>query len=334
MKKLLGNLDTFQQRHRVVALPVATFKRFGEHGGGRLASTVSYWSFFSIFPLMLAFVTVLNIVLEDRPDTRQQLLDGALGQVPLIASELGATKPIGGSTTTVVIGLLTAIWSGMAAASALQASLYDIADVPELERPNGVSKRLRSFAFLVVLAAGITVSTLATNLAAVFNSGIGLEIAGIAIALVVNVGIFLFAFGVMTRSRQGWLEMLPGAIAASVAVVVLLRLGTFIVGRYITGASDTYGTFAVVIALLSWFYLVSRHHPARRRAQRRARQRAVAAFHHRGLRPDGRATAAPSRSTPAAPNATTASRSRSPRSTDPTESGEDPESDPADAPRR
>jgi membrane protein len=258
MKKLLGNLDTFQQRHRAVALPVATFKRFGEHGGGRLASTVSYWSFFSIFPLMLAFVTVLNIVLEDRPDTRQDLLDGALGQVPLIASELGATKPIGGSTTTVVIGLLTAIWSGMAAASALQASLYDIADVPELERPNGVSKRLRSFAFLVVLAAGITASTLATNLAALFNSGIALEIVGIAIALVVNVGIFLFAFGVMTRSRQGWLEMLPGAIAASVAVVVLLRLGTFIVGRYITGASDTYGTFAVVIALLSWFYLVSR----------------------------------------------------------------------------
>src|SRR4029079_7888513 len=94
MKKLLGRLDTFQQRHRAVALPVATYKRFGEHGGGRLASTVSYWSFFSIFPLMLVFVTVLNIVLQDRPDTRQQLLDGALGQVPLIASELGATKPI------------------------------------------------------------------------------------------------------------------------------------------------------------------------------------------------------------------------------------------------
>ncbi len=28
--------------------------------------------------------------------------------------------------------------------------------------------------------------------------------------------------------------------------------------RYIAGASDTYGTFAVVIALLSWFFLVSR----------------------------------------------------------------------------
>jgi membrane protein len=258
MKKLLGRLDTFQQRHRAVALPVATYKRFGEHGGGRLASTVSYWSFFSIFPLMLVFVTVLNIVLQDRPDTRQQLLDGALGQVPLIASELSATKPIGGSATTVIIGLITAIWSGMAAASALQTSLYDIADVPERERPNGVSKRLRTFAFLVVLAAGISVSTLATNAAAFFNSGIGLAVAGIVIALVVNVGIFLFAFGVMTTTHQDWRAMLPGAVAASVAVVVLLRLGSFIVGRYITGASDTYGTFAVVIALLSWFYLVSR----------------------------------------------------------------------------
>ena len=28
--------------------------------------------------------------------------------------------------------------------------------------------------------------------------------------------------------------------------------------RFIAGASDTYGTFAVVIALLSWFHLVSR----------------------------------------------------------------------------
>ena len=41
-------------------------------------------------------------------------------------------------------------------------------------------------------------------------------------------------------------------------LVVLQQLGSFVVRRYIAGASDTYGTFAIVIALLSWFFLVSR----------------------------------------------------------------------------
>ena len=39
-------------------------KRFGEHDGTRLAAVVSYYSFFSVFPLLLVFVTVLGIVLE------------------------------------------------------------------------------------------------------------------------------------------------------------------------------------------------------------------------------------------------------------------------------
>ena len=39
---------------------------------------------------------------------------------------------------------------------------------------------------------------------------------------------------------------------------MLQQLGSFVVRRFIAGASDTYGTFAVVIALLSWFHLVSR----------------------------------------------------------------------------
>ncbi len=208
--------------------------------------------------MLLAFVTILNIVLQDRPETRHDLFDGALGQVPVIGSQLAEPQPIGGSVVTVVVGLLAAIWSGMAAASALQTALDDIADVPPHERPNGLVKRLRSLAFLVVLALGISVSTLATNLAGLLDSGLAVDLIGLLVALLSNVGIFLFAFGGLSNNRQAWHQKLPGAIAAAVAVVVLLRLGTFVVERYIKGASDTYGTFAVVIALLSWFYLVSR----------------------------------------------------------------------------
>ena len=86
--------------------------------------------------------------------------------------------------------------------------------------------------------------------------------------------------------------MLPGAIVGGNRVVLLQVLGALVIERWISGASDTYGTFAVVIALLSWIYLCSAHLAAERRAQRRARTRAVSAFdgaargaHRR--RPDG-----------------------------------------------
>src|SRR5215212_4878536 len=79
--RVVARLDGFQQRHRTLGLPIAVFKRFGEHGGGRLSATVSYYAFFSLFPLLLVFVTILGLVLADDPDLSRDLVDGALGQI-------------------------------------------------------------------------------------------------------------------------------------------------------------------------------------------------------------------------------------------------------------
>ena len=92
MKRHLERLDRLQQRFPFLSLPIAVFKRFGEHGGGRLVTTISYWSFFSIFPLLLVFVAILDTVLEDNPELRQDLLDSALGQVPVIGTQLAESQ--------------------------------------------------------------------------------------------------------------------------------------------------------------------------------------------------------------------------------------------------
>src|SRR5262245_64137053 len=137
MNRFLERLDDLQRRHRWLALPLSVFKRFGEHGGGSLATTISYWSFFSFFPLMLAFVSILNLVLEDDPQRRQQLVDGALGQVPVIGTELAdAQAALGGSWVTVLFGIVVAIWTEMAAANTTQTALEEIWDIPPFERPN------------------------------------------------------------------------------------------------------------------------------------------------------------------------------------------------------
>jgi YihY family inner membrane protein len=259
MKRFLANLDQLQRRHPWMALPLAVFKRFGEHGGGRLATTISYWSFFSIFPLLLAFVTVLNVVLEDNPDRRQDLVDGALGQVPVIGTELANSQTaLGGSWITVALGIGAAVWTGLAAANALQTALDEIWDTPAFERPNAAIFRLRSIAFLVMFAVGISASSLALASSQIAGLGPLAGVAGIAVSLLVNSAILLAAFWLFITGRPRLRDLIPGALVAAAAIVVLQTLGTFIVRRYIAGASDTYGTFAVVIALLSWFFLVSR----------------------------------------------------------------------------
>jgi membrane protein len=259
MNRLLEHLDRLQRRHPWLHLPLAVFKRFGEHGGGRLATTVSYWSFFSIFPLLLVFVTVLNIVLEDEPDRRQDLVDGALGQVPVIGTELADSQSaLTGSWTTVAIGVVVALWSGLAAANALQDAAEEIWDTPPFERPNAAVKRVRSILFLVILAVGIFASTLALTLPYLVDLDAFADLFAIIVSFVVNAAILLATFAMFISGRNAVRELLPGALVAAAAIVALQALGSWIVTRYIAGASDTYGTFAVVIALLSWFFLVSR----------------------------------------------------------------------------
>jgi uncharacterized BrkB/YihY/UPF0761 family membrane protein len=51
--------------------------------------------------------------------------------------------------------------------------------------------------------------------------------------------------------------LLPGAVLAALAWALLQWLGGWYVARRLSRASATYGTFALVIGLLSWLYLAS-----------------------------------------------------------------------------
>jgi hypothetical protein len=80
-------------------------------------------------------------------------------------------------------------------------------------------------------------------------------VAALGLTTVLNVGIFLLAFKVLTDRPLGWRQLLPGAAVAGVAWAVLQGVGGYYVTRTVRGAGNTYGIFAVVIGLLSWLYL-------------------------------------------------------------------------------
>jgi uncharacterized BrkB/YihY/UPF0761 family membrane protein len=74
---------------------------------------------------------------------------------------------------------------------------------------------------------------------------------------VVNTCLFLIGFRVLTVRNVSLRSLLPGAVLAALAWALLQWLGGWYVNRQLTHATNTYGTFALVIGLLSWLYLAA-----------------------------------------------------------------------------
>ena len=68
---------------------------------------------------------------------------------------------------------------------------------------------------------------------------------------------FLAVFGLLTQRPVRIRELAPGVALAAVASLILQAIGGWYFDRTVAGAGDTYGTFALVIGLLSWFWLGS-----------------------------------------------------------------------------
>src|SRR5207249_10216898 len=87
-QSLVGKLDAFQREHPWAGFPLAVVKKFGDDRGGYLAALIAYYGFFSLFPLLLVFVTGLFFVLAGNPALRGKIVNSALSQFPVIGQQI------------------------------------------------------------------------------------------------------------------------------------------------------------------------------------------------------------------------------------------------------
>jgi YihY family inner membrane protein len=256
LERSLRWVDDAQARFPVTSFPVAVVKKFGDDDAGKLAALVAYYGFFSIFPLMLALTTILGFVLGNNEQLRDSIRDSALQQFPVIGGQL-KQESLDGSWFALTIGLLGALWAGLGVVNAAQSAMNAVWDVPKVDRPNIVKRTLRGLLMLVVAAALLVLSGF---LSGVGQAGTGVssaQAASILASVIVNLVLFASAFRILTEADVSWRDVAPGAALAALAWTLLLLIGQWFVRTRIQGAEDTYGTFAVVIGLLSWLYLAS-----------------------------------------------------------------------------
>jgi membrane protein len=58
LQKVARRVDASQERRPWMAFPIAVVRKFGDDRGSSLAALISYYTFFSLFPLLVVLATV------------------------------------------------------------------------------------------------------------------------------------------------------------------------------------------------------------------------------------------------------------------------------------
>ena len=209
--------DDVQRRKPFLAFPLAVIKRFGEDRAGQLAALIAYYGFFSLFPLLLAFVTLSGIVFRGS-DTQERLVDAALSQFPVIGDQLRANlQSLPDKGIALAIGVAGALWAGLAGIKAAQNAMDHVWDVPLKRQPSFPVALIRAILMLLTLGVFVILASFLGGVAAgTEDAPIAFRIGGVAGTLVLNFLIFLVAYRVLTVEDVRWRDVVVGAIFAGV----------------------------------------------------------------------------------------------------------------------
>jgi YihY family inner membrane protein len=219
---------------------------------------MAYYAIFSVFPLLLAMSTILGFVLHGHPQWQADVTNSALKNLPLVGDH---QVPLHGNVIALVVGLTLALWSGLGVAKCAQTAFNTVYGVPSDEWPHFLRSTLRALGIIAVGGLGLILTTsLSSGVTSVhsiagLHVGAWLRLAGAVLAVLFNTLLFLVLFRWLTVREVGWRQAWPGAVISAAALQVLQLLATAFITHQLNGARTTYGNFAAVIVLLSWFHL-------------------------------------------------------------------------------
>ena len=193
-ERIARGADRAHQRRPWIAFPYAVVKKFGDDQAGNLAALVSYYGFFSLFPLMLVLVTVLGMLLQGNIELQERIESSALVNFPVIGDQISSNvHPLRGSGLALGIGIALSLWAGLGVLKVMQTAMNAVWNVPYRYRPNFVRSILKAAMMLGVLGVLTLASAAAGSVGAGSDNWL-FGILGVAISLLLNFILFMLAF--------------------------------------------------------------------------------------------------------------------------------------------
>lgn len=253
-------------------LLVRSFNHFNDFNGFKLSAALSYYTVFSVAPLLIVIISLAGIffgrlAVEGRV---YHQISGLVGsdtalQIQNIIKNTQVTNhgKLGG-----LIGTIILLIGAQGVFSEIQSSINYLWSIPAPKKRAfliAVFRKLISFSLLigvafllmVSLTANAVLDILSDRLKSFFSESslnLFLIVNQVLILLVIS-SMFMLIFKILPNSSISWKNAFAGALVTS----VLFLLGKFIIGFYLghSRIGATYGTTASIVILMLWIYYSS-----------------------------------------------------------------------------
>ncbi|NUT72974.1 YihY/virulence factor BrkB family protein [Pseudarthrobacter sp. C4D7] len=248
-----------------------TLREFTKDQCPDLAAALTYYSVLSIFPALLALVSLLGIF-GDPQKTTSALLDIVQGFAPgqTVETIRPVVQDLASSSTagiTLVLGLLTALWSASGYVGAFGRAMNRVYEVDEgraFVKLRGTMLGVTVVNLLIVVAIAAML-VLSGPVAQSVGNLIGLggafltawDIAKWPVMLaliIVAIAILYYATPNVKQPKFRWMSM-GSAIALVVFLLASLAFGFYV--AYSNSYNKTYGAIGGVIVALLWLWILN-----------------------------------------------------------------------------
>ncbi len=251
---------------------VKSFNHFNDFNGFKLSAALSYYTVFSIAPLLIVIISLAGLffgklAVEGRV---YRQISGLVGsetalqiQTIIQNTQESSHGKLGG-----VIGTIILIIGASGVFSEIQSSINYLWSIPAPKKRAflvAVFRKLISFSLLIAVAFLLLVSLLANALVDILSDRLRslfsdsllnlFYFVNIALILMVISSMFMLIFKILPNAAISWKNAFVGAFVTS----ILFLIGKFIIGFYLghSKIGATYGTTASIVILMLWIYYSS-----------------------------------------------------------------------------
>lgn len=236
----------------------------------QLAAAISYHVLFSIFPLVIFFVSVAGLVLNN-DSVRESFTRELLDAIPLSSeAEADLENAVDGLATPLsavgLISLVALLWSARGMMGAIRQGLNSAWDVERAQRRTFLKAKVvelllvASFGVLVGLSIGLTIAvriiqSAADDLGPFSGGASGIAwFLSFAAPFLLSFSAFVFLYHVVPATRPTVREVLPGAIIGALVFEAVKNGFAFYLANF-ANYNAVYGSIGAIIGFLFFVYL-------------------------------------------------------------------------------